>query len=88
MNRGRHRKSDQHLVIRILGKTTANRMMECQKNCGNAPNLDVFLNHTDAWPAVGGFKWERTHEGFSYWCEVSRTLRNHPLYKQYKNDRS
>lgn len=87
-NRGRHRKSKQHLVIQILGIKIANRMMECQKNCDNPPNLDAFLRYTDAWPAVGGFKWEHTHEGYSYWCNISNTLRNHPLYKQYKNDRS
>ena len=87
-NRGRHKKSKQHLVIRILGKTIANRMMECQKNCGNTPNLDVFLNYADAWPRVGGFKWDNTHEGFSFWCNVSNNLSNHPLYKKYKNDRS
>lgn len=41
----------------------------------------------DAWPAVGGFKWKRTQEGFLYWCNILNKLRNHPLYKQYKNDR-
>ena len=88
MNRGRHKKSNKHLIIQILGIKIANRMMECQKNCSNSPNLDVFLVHTDAWSSVGGFNWERTHEGSSYWCDVSNTLRNHPLYKKYKNDRS
>lgn len=86
-NRGRHKKSNQHLIIQILGIKIANRMMEYQKNCGNTPNLDVFLTYVDAWPAVGGFKWERTQEGFLYWCNISNNLCNHPLYKQYKNDR-
>ena len=42
-NRGRHRKSHQHLIIQILGIKIANRMMECQKEQGNIPNLDVFF---------------------------------------------
>jgi hypothetical protein len=87
-NRGRHKKSNQHLIIQILGKTIANRMMKYQKNWDNQPNLDVFLIHTDAWPAVGGFNWSRTSEGFLYWSDISNTIRNHPLYKKYKNDRS
>lgn len=86
-NRGRHKKSKQHLIIQILGIKIANRMMECQKNCGNSPNLDVFLTYTDAWPSVGGFKWNATHEGFSFWNDVANALRNHPLYKKYINDR-
>mgnify|MGYP003317845973 CR=1 FL=1 len=43
-NRGRHKKSNKHLIIQILGKTTANRIMECQKEQGNIPNLDIFLH--------------------------------------------
>ena len=86
-NRGRHKKSKQHLIIQILGIKIANRMMECQKDCGNSPNLDVFLNHADAWPAIGGFKWERTREGFAYWSNINMCLIKHHLYKKYKNDR-
>ena len=87
-NRGRHKKSKQHLIIQILGIKIANRMMECQKNCGNPPNLDVFLAHPDACPKVGGFKWALTHEGFAYWSNIHACLIKHHLYKQYKNDRS
>ena len=88
MNRGRHKKSNQHLIIQILGKPIANRMMECQKNCGNPPDLDAFLNHADAWPSVGGFKWDRTYEGFAYWSNIHTRLISNPLYKKYRNDRS
>lgn len=89
MNRGRHRKkkSNKHLVIQILGETVANRMMEYQKDWGNSPNLDVFLDHADAWPAVGGFKWDRTREGFAFWSNIHTHLISHPLYKRYKNER-
>lgn len=87
-NRGRHKKSNKHLIIQILGETVANRMMECQKDWGNSPNLDVFLGHADAWPAVGGFKWDRTREGFAYWYDIHTCLISNPLYKKYKNDRS
>lgn len=88
MNRGRHKKSNQHLVIRILGKTTANRMMECQKEQGNIPNLDVFLRKpgVDRWEK--GFTWSSTKEGHWYWHEILiDTFTEHSLYKKYKNDR-
>ena len=85
-NRGRHKQK--HLIVRILGEKIANRMMECQEDCGNSPNLDAFLIHADAWPAVGGFKWERTHEGRAYWSNIHACLIKHHLYKQYKNERS
>ena len=88
MNRGRHKKSNQHLVIRILGKTTANRMMECHKEQGNIPNLDVFLRKpgVDRWEK--GFTWSSTKEGHWYWHEILiDTFTEHSLYKKYKNDR-
>ena len=87
-NRGRHRKSNQHLIIQILGKNTANRMMECQKEQGNIPNLDVFLRKPgiDRWEK--GFTWSSTKEGHCYWRDILiDTFEKHPLYKQYKNDR-
>ena len=80
MNRGRHKKSNKHLIIQILGETTANRMMECQKEQGNIPNLDVFLSYPDAWPSIGGFKWDRTHEGFLYWSSIHKRLISNPIY--------
>ena len=89
MNRGRHKKSNQHLVIRILGKTTANRMIECQKEQGNIPNLDVFLNNPSADKCTRGFCWAITKEGHGYWHDILMdTFAKHPLYKKYKNDRS
>lgn len=88
MNRGRHRKSKQHLIIQILGKTTANRMMECQKEQGNIPNLDVFLRIPNAGRCERGFNWSCTKEGHHFWfTSIMGTLIEHPLYKKYKNDR-
>ena len=88
MNRGRHRKSIQHLVIRILGKTTANRMMECQKEQENIPNLDVFLNTPSACQRERGFTWSNTREGHHFWHTIIiDTFQEHSLYKKYKNDR-
>lgn len=85
-NRGRHKKSNQHLIVQILGKSIANRMMECQREQGNQPNLDVFL-HT---PTVGGrtgFVWCKTVEGHYYWDNlIIDKLIKHPLYKKWKND--
>lgn len=86
-NRGRHKKSKQHLVIQILGFGIANRMMEYQKEQGNMSNLDVFLNNPSVNKYGKGFNWDDTEEGFSYWQNIRDILRNHPLYKQYKNDR-
>ena len=87
MNRGRHKKSNKHLIIQILGKTVANRMMEYQKEQGNIPNLYVFLNNPGACKCEKGFTWDKTKEGFDFWDNMINTLQEHPLYKKYKNDR-
>ena len=87
-NRGRHRKSNQHLIIRILGKTIANRIMECQKEQGNIPNLDVFLYCPTRSRYSGGFNWQETKEGHSFWDhKMIDIFQQHPLYKKYTNDR-
>ena len=85
MNRGRHRKK-QHLVVRVLGTTVSNKMMEYQIKQGNVSNLDVFLHEPSAGKFSGGFAWNSTTEGWKYWYNQIDELRNHPLYKQYKND--
>lgn len=87
-NRGRHKKLNQHLIIQILGKTIANRMMECQKEQGNIPNLDVFLKNPSASRFGNGFAWSYTTEGHDYWDNKIEYFRNHSLYLKYKNDRS
>ena len=88
MNRGRHRKSNQHLIIQILGKTIANRMMECQKEQGNIPNLDLFLNSPTRSRYAGGFTWSDTKEGHSFWDhKIVDIFQQHPLYKKYRDDR-
>ena len=61
-------------------------MMECQKEQGNIPNLDVFLREPSAGRLQGGFTWDNTTEDWYYWNNQVEELRNHPLYKQYKND--
>lgn len=89
MNRGRHKKQNKHLVIQILGLRIANRMMECQKEQGNIPNLDVFLKIPTASRHTNGFTWENTKEGHSFWDNlIMNTFEEHPLYKKYRNDRS
>ena len=86
MNRGRHKKSKQHLIIQILGIKIANRMMECQKEQGNLPNLDIFLNSPGASKYSNGFNWSDTSEGWGYWdTELMEHFKNHPLYKKYQN---
>lgn len=93
MNRGRHKKQNKylkydHLVVQILGKTVANRMMECQKEQGNIPNLDAFLKSPSAARTGNGFNWDDTTEGWSYWNDKIEYFRNHSLYLKYQNDRS
>ena len=83
MNRGRHKKQNEHLVIQILGIKTANRMMECQKEQGNIPNLDVFLKSPTASRYSNGFTWSDTKEGQCYWENKIEYFRNHLLYLKY-----
>ena len=87
MNRGRHKKSNHHLIVQILGSKIANRMAECQKEQGNIPNLNVFLHKPSAGTFEGGFIWDQTTEGWGYWSDQAEKVRSHPLYKKYKNDR-
>lgn len=61
-------------------------MMECQKEQGSIPNLDIFLHSPSAGSRNGGFVWWDTTEGHIYWYNQIEKLRNHTLYKQYKND--
>lgn len=87
-NRGRHKKSNQHLIAKILGQRIANRMMQCQKEQGNIPNLDVFLRHPSEGQCGGGFIWCNTKEGQEYWDTLLiGTLLHHPLYKSWKNEK-
>jgi hypothetical protein len=94
MNRGRHKKQNKHLkcdhlVVQILGSTIANRLMECQKEHGNIPNLDIFLNTPAASKHSNGFNWSDTKEGWEYWNSILIDhFRNHSLYLKYQNDRS
>ena len=76
------------MVVQILGKTVANRMMECQKEQGNIPNLDVFLRSPTVSRYHDGFTWSDTTEGHRYWDGKIEYFRNHPLYLKYQNDRS
>lgn len=85
MNRGRHKRKP-HLIVQILGTAVSNRMMQLQNKQGNISNLDVFLREPSAGSLEGGFVWAKTTEGWGYWCDQIDKLRNHPLYKQYKND--
>lgn len=88
-NRGRHKKSNQHLIVKILGQKIANRIMQCQKEQGNIPNLDIFLRHPSEGQRGGGFIWSNTKEGHSFWDTLLfDKLINHPLYKEWKNQKS
>lgn len=87
-NRGRHKKSFRHLIVQILGKTIANRMMQCQKEQSNVPNLDIFLKNPTEGKLRGGFTWRLTKEGHEYWdVLLADRLSNHYLYQKWKNDR-
>ena len=87
-NRGRHKKSSQHLIVQILGSGIANRLMECQERVGNTRNLDIFLRDPTAGARSGGFYWAETSEGRDFWDTVlNDRLTTHYLYKKWKNDR-
>ena len=87
-NRGRHKKSSQHLVVQILGQKIANRMMQCQKEQGNKPDLDIFLKQPTEGQFGGGFIWSDTKEGHEYWDTLLLDrLSNHYLYQKWKDDR-
>lgn len=87
-NRGRHKKLNQHLIVQILGKTIANRMIECQQEQGNIPNLDIFLHKPTADRLEKGFTWSNTREGHHFWFALLiEKLPFHQLYEKWKNDR-
>lgn len=82
-NRGRHSMYRNHLIVRIVGLEIAKRMMCCQVEDKNPPNLDVFLRCPTAGPGIGGFRWRETTEGFSFWDNVTMNIKAHPLYHEY-----
>ena len=84
-NRGRHKKSNQHLIAKILGQNVANRIMQCQKEQGNIPNLDVFLKHPSEGQRGGGFIWRNTKEGHEYWDGLLMSITSHHLYKSWRD---
>lgn len=87
-NRGRHKKSSQHLIVQILGQKIADRMMQCQIEQRNKPNLDVFLRQPTEGQWGGGFIWGNTKEGHEYWNTLLvDKLSNHYLYQKWKDDR-
>ena len=62
--------------------------MQCQKEQGNVPNLDVFLKNPTEGRCRGGFIWSNTKEGHAYWdVLLADRLFNHYLYQKWKNDR-
>lgn len=92
-NRGRHKKQNKHLIcdhliVQVLGKSVANRMTECQKEQGNIPNLNIFLNDPTASRYSNGFNWSETKEGWGYWNDKIDYFKDHSLYLNYQNDRS
>lgn len=46
------------------------RMLECQALQGNLRNVKVFERHLGASKFTGGFHWEETSEGESFWRRV------------------
>ena len=63
-------------------------MMECQKEQGNLPNLDIFLKDPTASRHTNGFNWSGTKEGHWFWNNlIVDTFKKHPLYLKYQNDR-
>lgn len=88
-NRGRHKKSKEHVIIQIFGSKIAERMMHYQIEQENPPNLDVFMNNATAGSGNGGFNWCDTKEGFEFWDTLLYDkLQSHHLFKKWQNERS
>lgn len=75
-NRGRHRTSNKHPLVKLLGREVAKKMMYHQEKQGSKPNLDVFLKDPTASKNNKGFTWEYTDEGWSYWNNIANKIYN------------
>lgn len=41
-----------------------------QRQAGNREDLSVLVNNFSAGSHTGGFNWQRTPEGYSYWVDI------------------
>lgn len=51
------------------------RMVERQVEQGNKPDIKVFQNHISAGRLSGGFDWNDTKEGHTFWCDLFIKMR-------------
>lgn len=55
------------------------RMVECQEEQGNHPNVIIFQNHKDTPSRKGGFDWKETREGVGPWSAAINYKNFKPL---------
>jgi hypothetical protein len=53
-----------------LPKAIIDRMVECQVEQGNPPNVKIFERKSCTQYEDGGFSWENTTEGLDFWEKI------------------
>lgn len=84
-NRGRHKKEKlKHStwLVNVIGKDVLNKMLEYQVNQRNRPDYKVFEQNPSASKYEGGFTWDYTIEGWSYWNNISEKIKNSSYYNK------
>lgn len=76
MNRRRHRKKTEFYNISSLPAEIKQKMIKYQVMCGNKPDLEVFEKNPRAGSCHGGFYWDTTKEGFTYWYDILGKIRD------------
>ena len=59
------------------------RMMEEQKRQGNYPDVEVFQNDISSNYDEGGFSWDKTEDGHTFWLHVIAGRNFKVLFKEY-----
>ena len=61
------------------------RMCECQREQNKNVNFSVFAINPCATAYEGGFDWDETVEGFSFWCDVINNKNFNKFFELYPN---
>ena len=63
------------------------KMVDCQVLQGNKANVSVFQHDAYAEQFEGGFDWDKTSEGHTFWEKIIDNREFYPFFEQFSNDK-
>ena len=61
----------------------AQRMVECQVEQGNKPDVTIFQKNSWTSKSAGGFYWEEAKEGHGFWNDIIENKRFDKFFEKY-----